>query len=257
MRKKTKIGLGIFAGVLLVAYLSLWVYSAQWFAKEIDKLYAQNGEDGVNFLGEKPILVNFPFVPEVYYTRGMRIGNADVMFPEVKLRGYPLPGTALTVEFPQGISLGGIVDPTIWQIDSLKTRLTIPFEFPADLSYESLAAWRDGGGAITVQNYELTKGALISDGKGHLFLDDQMQPDLSFESEIRGYQEFISEQQAANLIEPFAGAIGTTILNGLSKTDPETGDSVVHITVTVKNRILSAGPLQALELPPIVWDRRN
>jgi hypothetical protein len=257
VKKRTKIALGITALIFIGAYLTLWMYSAQWFQKEIDRLYAEGNTSDVEFLGPKPVLSNFPFVPEVFYTTGFKAGNAEILFPEMRLRGYPLFGTALQVEFPKGISLGGIVDPAIWNLDSLKTRITIPYNLPQDFSYEGLTAWRDAGGKIEVRDYTLQKQALQSDGKGHLFLDEQLQPDLNFESTIRGYQQFIGQQKDADLIEPFAAAIGQTILNGLSTVEPSTGESVVTINVTVKNRILSAGPLQALELPPIVWDRRT
>ncbi|HEU4838298.1 MAG TPA: DUF2125 domain-containing protein, partial [Micavibrio sp.] len=124
-------------------------------------------------------------------------------------------------------------------------------------TYEGLSAWRDGGGTLTVRSYEMAKGTLRSEGKGHLFLDAQLQPDLNFESEVRGYQEFIAEQQRAGLIQPFPAAGAIMLLNSLSSQDEQTGESLVRITVTVKNGILSAGPIQALELPPIVWGRRS
>lgn len=254
MTKRAKIGLSLIAVCLIGIYLALWVYSAQWFGKEIDRLYAENTQGDIQFLGPKPALKNFPFVPEVFYTDGFKTGNAEIIFPEMRLRGYPIFGTALQIDFPKGISIGGIVDPAIWTVDYLTTKITIPYTLPRDLTHESLSAWRDAGGKIEIRDYDLRKKSLQSDGKGHLFLDAQLQPDLQFESTIRGYQTFIMEQRDAGLIEPFAAAIGTTILNGLSSADEKTGESVVRITVTVKNRILSAGPIQALELPLIVWD---
>jgi hypothetical protein len=257
MTKGWKIGLGLFAALLVSLYLGLWIYSAQWFAKEIDKLYAQGTESDIQFLGPKPSLTNFPFVPEVLYTQGFKTGNAEILFPEMSLRGYPIFGTALNVDFPKGISVGGIVDPSIWTLDSLRAKITIPYNLPHDLSAESLIAWRDSGGKIEIRSYDMHKKSLQSDGKGHLFLDAELQPDLLFESTVRGYQAFIQEQKEAGLIEPFAAAIGLTILNGLATTDKQTGESVVRITVTVKNRILSAGPVQALELPLIVWDTHS
>jgi hypothetical protein len=256
MKKRTKIALGIVAFILIGAYLSLWFYSARWFHKEIDRLYADE-TDNVVFLGKKPALGNFPFVPTVNYHGGLQIGNAEILFPQVRLKGYPLPGTTLKIDFPLGVSLGGMVDPKIWNLDSLKAGVAIPYRFPEDFTYEGLSAWREGGGTLTVRSYEMTKGTLRSEGKGHLFLDAQLQPDLNFESEVRGYQEFIAEQQRAGLIQPFAAAGAIMLLNSLSSQDEKTGESLVRITVTVKNGILSAGPIQALELPPIVWGRRS
>lgn len=53
---------------LSIPYMGLWVYSMQWFGKEIERTYAKAGEKGYKFLGPKPVLTGFPFVPEVYYT---------------------------------------------------------------------------------------------------------------------------------------------------------------------------------------------
>jgi len=256
MRKRTKIAIGVVAFLLIAAYVGLWGYSAQWFQKEIDRLYADN-TDNVEFMGAKPRLANFPFVPKVIYSGGLKIGNAEILFPQVQLKGYPLPGTALKIDFPLGVSLGGVVDPALWTLDSLKAAVTIPYHLPEDFTYEGLSAWRDKDGSLTVRSYELNKGTLHSSGKGHLFLDEQLQPDLAFESEIYGYQDFIAEQQRNGRIEPFPAAGATMILNSLSAQDEKTGQSYVPIDVTVKNGILSAGPIQALELPPIVWGRRS
>ncbi len=257
MKMRGKITLGLIAVLLVGAYLGLWIYSAQWFGKEIDRLYAEGTQNDVQFLGPKPELTNFPFVPVVVYRGGIKIGQAEVYFPQLTLRGYPLPGTILKMDFPLGVSLGGVTDPKMWNLDRLKAGVVIPYSLPEDLTYEDLSAWRDAGGKIEVKDYALTKGALTSEGKGHLFLDAQLQPDLSFESEVRGYQDFIAQQQRDGLIEPFPAAGAIMFLNSLSSKDAETGESVVALTVTVKNRILSAGPIQAVELPPIVWGTRR
>lgn len=257
MKTRAKITIGMIAALLIGAYVGLWIYSAQWFTKEIDRLYTEGAQNDVQFLGPKPELTNFPFVPEVIYRGGIKVREAEIYFPHLVLRGYPLPGTTLRMDFPLGVSLGGVADPKIWSLDTLKAGVVIPYSFPEDLTYEDLSAWRDDGGKIEVKDYALTKGALTSKGKGHLFLDAQLQPDLNFESEVRGYQDFIAQQQRDGLIEPFPAAGAIMFLNSLSAQDPKTDESVVALTVTVKNRILSAGPIQAVELPPIVWGTRK
>ncbi len=256
MTIRGNISLTVIACIILAAYLGLWTYSAQWFQKEIDRVYADNG-DNIEFLGDKPRIANFPFTPKVLYSGGLKIANAEIVFPQVQLKGYPLPGTALKIDFPLGVALGGVVDPALWNLDSLKAAITIPYHLPEDFTFEGLSEWRDKDGSITVRSYGLNKDTLHSTGKGHLLLDAQLQPDLAFESEIYGYQDFIAEQQRNGYIKPFAAAGATMLLNSLSAEDPKNGQSYVPIDVTVKNGILTAGPIQALELPPIVWGRRN
>ncbi len=255
--KKRHYALIAFLAVLLSAYTGLWIYSAQWFKREIDRAYANAEKDGVVFLGEKPVLSNFPFVPEVYYTGGIQFGNIEVLFPELKLRGYPLIGTTLRITAPKGISLGGIVDPVLWSLDSIDLGVAIPYSLPEDFTYESLAAWKEHNGKIDVRDYTIKKQSLNADGRGLLTLDDNLQPVFELESTIRGHESFIQTQSEQGVIEPFAAMIATGLLNSLAKDDPQTGQRTVTLRVNVRNRTLYVGPLQVLSLPEILWDRRS
>ncbi len=257
MKKYVKIILPVVTLTLISVYIGLWLYSAKWFQREIDNLYANAQEEGIEFLGEKPKLTNFPFVPQVVYHGGFKFGNTDLLFPQMILRGYPVPYTTLHLNFPLGISLGGIVDPKIWSLDQLDARLEIPYHLPPAFTYEDLQTWQQNGGKIDVRKYYLKKDALESNGKGQFALDERLQPIFELESTVEHYDVFIRDQKDKGLIEPFAAAVGTTILNGLAKTEDKTGDRVVHLRASVKNRLLSVGPLQALELPEIAWDRRT
>ncbi len=257
MKKKFQIGFFIILFTFGLIYLGLWAYSAKWFAKEIDKLYANGARDGLQFLGPKPELTNFPFVPEVRYTGGIKAGDAQIVFPHVVLRGYPIPLTSLKLSFPEGVSLGGIVDPVIWSLNTLEAEIAIPYRIPADFNYEELAAWQKKGGKIDVRHYQLTKGSLFSEGSGLLTLDANLQPVFSMTSDIRGHEAFIKEQKDKGLIEPFAAAVGVTMLNNFVHTDEKTGEKIVALSVGVQDRMLRVGPLQVLQLPEISWDRRT
>lgn len=257
MKKRTKILWLIVAILLTGTYLGLWMYSAQWFDREIDNLYANAQEEGVEFLGQKPRLSNFPFVPQVIYNGGIKTGNVEVLFPQLILRGYPIPFTTLHLNFPLGISLGGIVDPKIWSLDQLDARLEIPYRLPRSFTYEDLQDWQAHDGKIDVREYALKKESLFADGKGLFTMDENLQPVLSVESHIRGYEDFIREQQAKGYIEAFPAAVAIGIFSSMAKSDDKTGQQVVNITASVKNRLLTVGPLQVLELPEIAWDRRS
>ena len=242
---------------IIGVYLTFWAYSASWFKREIDHLYANAKADGVQFLGPKPELRNFPLVPEVYYTGGLKFGNATLLFPKVKVSGFPIPGLTLHISFPEGVQLAGIVDPTIWSLNTLDTKLAVPYRLPRTFTQEDIERWQKGGGKIDIRDYKLTKGSLYSYGRGHFSFDEQLQPAFFMDSNVQGYEAFIEEQKEAGLIDPFAGAIGMTILNGLAAHNKTSGQREVYLSVSVKNRILTVGPLQVLELPQIVWGTRN
>lgn len=255
--KKHYLIVGFIVLVAAVAYLGLWMYSAKWFSREIDRLYAGTTKDGVIFLGAKPQLSNFPFVPEVRYTGGLQSGNFELLFPKLVLRGYPLPHANLHLSFPDGVAMGGMVDEKIWNLQFLEADISIPYHLPASFYEEDLAEWRTQGGNITIKHYNATKDTLIAQGFGHLMLDEKLQPVFNFSSVIKGYDSFISTQKDKNLIDPFAAAIGMTVLNSLSKVDEATGEKTVTLSIIVQNQMLSVGPIQALPLPLIVWDKRR
>jgi hypothetical protein len=238
---------------LLIFYFGAWIYSALWFSREIDNLYANAKEEGVAFLGPKPTLTNFPFVPEVKYTNGIATGNAEFLFPSVVLHGYPIPFTKLKLRFPQGVSLGGIVDPRIWTLDLLEADLIIPAHLPQSLTQEELSAWKDEGGKIDITNFHLARQSLKAEGKGSLQLDPNLQPDFEMQAAVKDWEPFIREQIQAGIMEPFPGALGITMLNALAKDDPETLEKTVTVDVKVKDRMLTAGPL-TLPLPEIKWE---
>src|SRR5690242_1237488 len=77
---------------LLLCYITIWAYSYQWLTKRIDVVYAQAAANGYEFLGPKPVLTGFPFIPQIDYTGGFKTGNTILRFREVHLSGYPIPG---------------------------------------------------------------------------------------------------------------------------------------------------------------------
>ncbi len=188
-----------------------------------------------------------------YYGGGFQAGNIMVEFPEAHLRGYPIPGLTFNLSIPRGIAISGPVDPAIWSLETLNADIVIPSTIPADLTAATLTAWQRGGGQFDVRHYELTKDGLMSEGHGLFTLDADLQPEVQFDSRIKGYDIFIQSMMQQGMIEPFPAAIAIGALNSLSKPDEETGENVVTVNISVKNRMLTVGPIQALELPRIVW----
>lgn len=239
--------------VLAIPYAGLWIYSYDWFEKEIDRVYEEASSKGYEFIGPKPILTGFPFVPEIYYSGGFKFGNTMLVFPEARLSGYPIPGLTFHLDIPRGIALDGIVSKDLWNLDSLESDIVIPSTFPASTHADSLSAWQQAGGQFDIKNYKLTKGALQSEGTGKFSLDANLQPVIHFDSNIKGHEEFIQTLMQQGAIQPLPAAAATGIMNSLSKPDPVTNENVVTLKVSVENRLLTVGPLQVVRLPEIVW----
>ncbi len=253
--KKRGLFISVFALLLLGAYLGVWYYSAQWFTKESVNFTAKAKQKGITLLGPAPVIRNFPFVPEIEYTQGLSYGDKQAAFPRVVVRGFPIPFTHLTLDFPEGMTLndGG----RSLTFDTFMAKLVIPAHLPRNADYDSLLAWQQEGGKIDVLDYRLQHGPLYAEGSGHLKLDATLQPDITMDSRVKGYEAFIEEQIEARRIERFPGAMATMVLNSMAATDPETGEREVRLDITIKDQRLSFGPVQSIPLPPIVWDRHT
>lgn len=252
--KTLKITAAILIALLVGVYFGAWVYSARWFEREVGALVQKAKDEGIELLGPAPRLANFPFVPEIHYTTGFRTGKAEILFPTLVLRGYPFPWANLTAFFPNGVSLGGVVNPNIWTLDALRVTFAIPFDMPRRMSEEELRAWQAGGGKIDVRHFALSKGAMTAHGDGLLTIDESLQPVFGLDSKITGYEEFIEAQLRARTIDPLPAAIARGVFGSLARPDPMTGLNTVEITASVENRLLRVGPVLLLELPMIRWD---
>lgn len=257
MTRKRNILFALLFFVLVAGYIGLWLYSANWFKHEIDHAYASADKNGVVFLGPKPSLQNFPFVPEVHYGGGFQAGNALIEFPKMVLRGYPVPGLTIHIAFPEGISLDGVANPKIWNLTKLSADVVVPYTLPRSLEYNDLLDWKNRGGKIDIRAYSMDKEALHAEGSGLLTVDNDLQPVFHLDSTIRDYELFIQSQIDKGLIEPFPGAIGMTVLNRFSHVDEKTKEKTVTMAVSVENRMLTVGPLQVLRIPEIVWDKHS
>lgn len=257
---KMKRPLPLFIGFIVLAgllYAGLWLYSWQRFMQEIDSVYAQAPEKNLMFLGAKPKVTGFPFVPEISYTHGVRYKETLVTFPIFHVRGYPLPGRPLNAIFPEGLAIAGKDIPASLALDFFDATIRVPESLPESAHAEDLQDWQEKGGLIDVPSFTLKRGAMSAAGYGNLSLDQNLQPALEAQALLQGYSDFIDLLLAEKAMDPFPAMASKALLNGLSETDPQTGQQAVSLTVQIKNRILSAGPVQAVRLPQIVWPRKT
>lgn len=258
--RKMKGSLSLLTAFLALAgalYAGLWLYSWQRFTQEIDSVYAQAPEKDLLFLGAKPKVTGFPFVPEISYTHGVRYKDVLVTFPMFHVRGYPLPGRALNAVFPEGLAIAGKGIPAGLALDFFNAVIRIPNALPESTYAEDLLDWQQKGGLIDVPSFTLTRETMSAAGYGQLSLDEDLQPAFEAQAALQGYSDFIDLLVAQDAMAPFPAMASKALLNGLSETDPQTGRQSVSLTVQVRNRTLSAGPVQAVRLPKIAWPRKN
>ena len=114
---------------------------------------------------------------------------------------------------------------------------------------ETLAHWRDGGGAVEVSAFALDWDGLILRADGTFALDAELQPEGAMMADIRGIDGTTDRLIAAGVIDArtaFAAKVANRALSfrgGSAK-----------LPLSVQNRRLYMGPVPILRLKPVLWN---
>lgn len=258
MRKKLiPAVLAVLLVIMTAAYTLFWFWSAQLIRAQIWILYADADTYNIEIQGDFPTISGFPGAHTVNFS-GRIIGpDAGLVLPLLTIRGFFLPGQPVEVELPQGIALiGEYIDPDIWSLDRLHALVRIPDPLPKSDYAEDLHVWRHKGGRLEIMSAALQKGALNIDGEGVITLDEQLQPAGQLDLNVSGYIEFIAWMQQRHLIRSRDALIAGAVMAGLSSADAN-GGRTVTMPLTLRNRQLSAGPLEIATLPALDWPQRD
>lgn len=177
----------------------------------------------------------------------------ELVVPSFIIEGFPVGFINCTLTLPQGGYIEGVGDRDVWSLEYLEITGPLPLDLPSEINNQSLAAWKDNGGKITVEHFKFTKEPLKGEGAGVLSLDDNLQPVASINTRIEGYREFINLLLQKNMIETRGALLAGTILNGLSSSSPDGNKSYLDIGISVMSRTLYAGPLAVAQIPPVDW----
>ena len=114
---------------------------------------------------------------------------------------------------------------------------------------ESLARWRDGGGAVEVKAFALDWESLTLRADGTFALDAELQPEGAMMADVRGIDRTTEQLIAAGVIDArtaFAAKVANRALSfrgGSAK-----------LPLSVQNRRLYMGPVPILRLKPVRWN---
>ncbi|MDB5416274.1 MAG: hypothetical protein JWR10_4609 [Rubritepida sp.] len=169
---------------------------------------------------------------------GLRIGNAV----EINRISAELFGAAINIRADQ-------VAPTGYpRLDTihLTGRATHP---PA----ATAAAWRDSGGAISVERAEFRSGDVIAVLTATITLDAALQPEGRGILALTGGQEAVTLLANAGLIPPNLAPTLRTVLGLAARVPPEGGPPRVDAPLELRNRRLTAARLPVGVLPMLDW----
>ncbi|HEY7689553.1 MAG TPA: DUF2125 domain-containing protein [Dongiaceae bacterium] len=117
----------------------------------------------------------------------------------------------------------------------------------------SLAAWRDDGGVIQIQQATAVWGPLAISAEGTLALDTQMQPLFAGTAYAQGYNEAIDALAQAGYVELGQVTAAKIALAAMSKPAEDGRPPTARLPITIQDGFLFVGPLKLAQMPRIVW----
>ncbi len=178
--------------------------------------------------------------------------NATLTVPPGPSRGHADPITALAVEASQ-IKLPLGVGPLGDKIDELDFGATVKGAIPAGKLADAVAAWRDAGGAIELDNLRLKWGALDATATGMIALDQELQPTGRFSGAIQGYDQILTALVQNGQMRATDAGLARIGLTLLAKAGPD-GKPEIRTEFTIQNGQMFLGPAKLGRLPRITWE---
>ncbi len=124
---------------------------------------------------------------------------------------------------------------------------------PAGQLRQALAAWRDDGGTIELEEGTLRWGSLAASANGTLALDTALQPIGALTATIENHDAVIDAAVAGGTLRADDASLAKVLLGLMVKPGID-GKKQLTLPVTLQNRRLYLGPAQIAVLPAITWE---
>jgi len=255
-------GLAFLTLTFIIGYSVFWFKVAGIIETSVQDFYNQAYDNNIKITEDQSSISGFPGPHSLSFSGSIEKDGLVVIIPELTLTGFPFPGQDIALNVNHGFyiksNIAGItLDKDAFSINALSINTTIPDTLPYAMTVEALRKWRDSRQELLIHNFYLKKSPLEITGNGTLALDENLQPKGIINIKATGHMAFAGFLQDKNIINIKAALIAGTILNGLSRQNPETGQRVLEGTITLQNQKLLLGPLQMAELPRLQWGYDN
>jgi hypothetical protein len=169
---------------------------------------------------------------------GLRIGDAT----EINRISAELFNAAVNIRADQFATQG--LPP--FDIIHITGRLTRPPQ-------ATVTAWRNSGGAISVERGEFRTGEVVANLTATLTLDQALQPEGRGNLQLTGGPEAVTLLTNAGVIAPNQAPMLRTVLGLAARVPPEGGPPRLDAPLELRNRRLTAARLPITTLPAIDW----
>lgn len=114
-----------------------------------------------------------------------------------------------------------------------------------------LARWRDQGGTIEIERFDLTWSHLGMTTKGTLALDSELRPLAAVTAKIAGHQQLLDALVAAGTVKSSQALVARFAFTALAQRGG-TDDGKIIVPLEAQDGWLRLGPLRLVRLQPIV-----
>ena len=138
-------------------------------------------------------------------------------------------------------------------IDSVTLSGALKGALPAGKLRDALAAWRDDGGTVELEQGTLRWNSLAASANGTLALDQTLQPMGALTATIENQNAVIDAAVAGGTMRAQDANLAKVLLGLMAKPGAD-GKQQLTLPVTLQNRRLYLGPAQIAVLPVVTWE---
>jgi hypothetical protein len=211
---------------------------------------------GINFIDSTPSVFGYPFFPTIYYSGELKAEGKSIVIPEMDIKGYFIPQTPISIRARYGFIYESAV-PEMTAADKASLTFTMPSWLPGSVNEEEIARWQQEVGIISIKKLYISRGETKLEAKGYIALDETLQIKAEMTVKITGYKEFLDNAAGHGFLSGGGASLLTAALEGFRKVDLLTKTPYLELPISIRNRIVYAGPAPVAHLPPLVWGRRS
>ena len=137
-------------------------------------------------------------------------------------------------------------------IDAAAFGITVKGAVPDGPLVQAIAAWRDAGGTVELDNLRLDWGGVGVNANGTVALDQDLQPIGAFSGGIEGFAVILGALVEASRLDTEQAALAQIALNAFAKPGLD-GKPQIKTSFTMQNGEMFLGPVKLGAAPRIVW----
>jgi hypothetical protein len=184
---------------------------------------------------------------------GVRIGAALlwITLPPQPPRGHIEPNFGVAVDL-RPVELPAAARALGDSIEELAFGITVKGALPSGNLVRSVAAWRDAGGTVELNNLDLRWGGLEATATGTIALDQELQPIGGFSGAVEGYDRILLALVQAGRMPAAEAGLAQLALTMLAKAGPD-GRPQIATSFTIQNGQMYLGPAKLGPAPRLAW----